>query len=139
MFFSVFHPSPLTVCINCSFLHTFCNNSYARDDQRNNPEQVIEGSTVSSKICERRRHHVLRGSASPVLTATGLVNGRWRFSTPTESTPLTDRQKMSQVITSATPTGVPNLVHIHPWGPLGEYVNYNYITIFFYLYLFFGN
>jgi len=27
-------------------------------------------------------HHGLRGSASPVLTATGFVNGRWQFSTP---------------------------------------------------------
>jgi len=27
-------------------------------------------------------YHGLRGSASPVFTATGLVNGRWRFSTP---------------------------------------------------------
>jgi len=27
-------------------------------------------------------NHGLRGSASLVLTATGLVNGRWRFSTP---------------------------------------------------------
>jgi len=27
-------------------------------------------------------HHRLRGSASPVLTATGLVNGKWQFSTP---------------------------------------------------------
>ena len=25
--------------------------------------------------------HGLRGSASPVLTATGFVNGRWQFST----------------------------------------------------------
>jgi len=33
-------------------------------------------------------HHGLRGSASPVLTATGLVNGIWQFSTPTESTLL---------------------------------------------------
>jgi len=29
-------------------------------------------------------YHGLRGSASPVLTATGFVNGRWQFSTPTE-------------------------------------------------------
>ena len=35
----------------------FHNNSYARDDQGGNPGQVIEGSTVSSKICDRRRHH----------------------------------------------------------------------------------
>jgi len=34
----------------------FCNNSYARDNQGDNPGQVIEGSTVSSKICDRRRH-----------------------------------------------------------------------------------
>jgi len=34
----------------------FCNNSYARDDQEDNPGQVIEGSTVSSKICDRQWH-----------------------------------------------------------------------------------
>jgi len=27
-------------------------------------------------------HHGLRGSASPALTATGFVSGRWQFSTP---------------------------------------------------------
>ena len=27
-------------------------------------------------------YHGLRGSAGPVLTATGFVNGRWQFSTP---------------------------------------------------------
>jgi len=32
--------------------------------------------------CVEARHHGLRGSASPVLTATGFVNGRWQFSTP---------------------------------------------------------
>ena len=31
-------------------------------------------------------HHRLRGSASAVLTATGFVNGKGQFSTPTEST-----------------------------------------------------
>jgi len=30
----------------------------------------------------RKFNHGLRGSASPVLTATGFVNGRWQFSTP---------------------------------------------------------
>ena len=45
----------------------------------------------------------------PVLTATGFVNGKWQFSTPTESTPLNWLPKnLSQVITSATPTAVPN-------------------------------
>ena len=45
--------------------------------------------------------------------------------------PLTDCQKMSQVITSATPTAVPNLLHIRPCGFLGEWVKYN---LFFNLY-----
>ena len=34
----------------------FHNNSYACDDQGDNSGQVIEGSTVSSKICDRCRH-----------------------------------------------------------------------------------
>jgi len=34
----------------------FCNNSYAHDDQGDNPGQVIKGSMVSSKLCDRRRH-----------------------------------------------------------------------------------
>ena len=54
-------------------------------------------------------NHRLRGSASPVLTATGFVNGKGQFSTPTESTPLNRSPKnLSQVIMSATPTAVPN-------------------------------
>ena len=28
------------------------------------------------------KHHGMRGNASPVLTATGFVNGKWQFSTP---------------------------------------------------------
>jgi len=54
-------------------------------------------------------YHRLRGSASPVLTATGFVNGKGQFSTPTESTPLNrSRKNLSQVITPVTPTAVPN-------------------------------
>jgi len=50
--------------------------------------------------------------------------------------PLTDRQKLSQVITAATPTAVPNLVYIRPCGFLGEWVKYN---LFFYLHPLYGN
>jgi len=72
-------------------------------------------------------YHGLRGSASAVLTATGLVNRRWQFSTPTESTPLNRSPKnWSQVIRLVTPTALPNSVHIHPRGLLGEWVKYNY-------------
>ena len=68
-----------------------------------------------------RLYHGLRGSASPVLTATGFVNGRWQFSTPTESTPLDRSPKnLLLVITSATPTAVPNLVQIRPRGASGQ-------------------
>jgi len=70
------------------------------------------------------KHHGLRGSASPVLTATGFVNGRWQFSTPTESTPLDRSPKnLVRVITSPVPTAVPNLVQIRRWvasGQMGE-------------------
>jgi len=66
-------------------------------------------------------NHGLRGSASPVLTATGFVNGRWQFSTPTESTPLDRSPKnLLLVITSATPTAVPNLVQIRLRGASGQ-------------------
>ena len=33
-------------------------------------------------LLKKSTHHGLRGSASPVLTATGFVNGRWQFSIP---------------------------------------------------------
>jgi len=66
-------------------------------------------------------YHELRGSASPVLTATGFVNGRWQFSTPTESTPLDRSPKnLVQVIMSAAPTAAPNLVQIRRWGASGQ-------------------
>jgi len=72
---------------------------------------------IRSGLCD----HGLRGSASPVLTATSFVNGRGQYSTPTESTPL-DRspKKLLLVIMSATPTAVPNLVQIRPRGASGQ-------------------
>jgi len=67
-----------------------------------------------------------RYSASLVLTATGLVNGKWQFSTPYRiDTPQPITKKLSQVITSAIPTAVPNSVHIRPRGLLGEWVKDN--------------
>jgi len=84
--------------------------------------------------------HGLRGSANPVLTATGFVNGRWQFSTPTESTPL-DRspKKLVQVIMSAASTAVANLVQIRPRGLLGKWVKYNEnLFIYLFIYTFFG-
>jgi len=48
------------------------------------------------------------------------------FRPPTELAPLNRSPKnLSQVITSAAPTAMPNLVHIRPWGLLGEWVKYN--------------
>jgi len=70
----------------------------------------------------------LRGSASPLLTATVFVDGIWQFSTPTESTPLDRSPKnLLLVIMSATPTAVPNLVQIRLRGASGEWVKYNEI------------
>jgi len=39
-------------------------------------------NTAERLFTSRLAYHGLRGSASPVLTATGFVNGRWQFSTP---------------------------------------------------------
>jgi len=59
------------------------------------PEYVISGC--------------MRGIASPVLTATGFVNGKGQFSTPHRIyTPQPITKNLSQAITSATPTDVPN-------------------------------
>jgi len=68
-----------------------------------------------------------------VLTATGFVNGKWQFSTFTESTPIT--KKMVQMIISASHTAVPNLVQIRPRGLLGKWVKYN--DFLFFIYTFF--
>jgi len=88
-------------------------------------------------------NHSLRGSASPVLTATGFVNGIGQISTPppTESTPF-DRSpnNLSLMITSATPTAVPHLVQIRPRGAsgrMGENIKKQFY-LFIYLYLFSG-
>ena len=65
--------------------------------------------------------HGLRGSASPVLTATGFVNRDGNFRPPTESTPLDRSPKnLLLVITSATPTAVPDLVQIRLRGASGQ-------------------
>jgi len=76
---------------------------------------------VTDTDIQTQGHHGLCGSASPVLTATGFVNGRWQFSTPTESTPL-DRSanNLVQVIMSAARTAAPNLVQIRPRGASGQ-------------------
>jgi len=64
------------------------------------------------------------------LPATGLVNGKWQFSTPYNI------QKWLQVITSAVLTVVPNLVQIRLCGLPGKWVKY--IDFLTYLYLFSG-
>jgi len=85
-------------------------------------------------------YHGLRGSASPVLTATGFVSGRGQFLTTHKSQhPLTDHQKkLLLVITSATPTAVPNLVQIHPWGASGQMGEINENLFHLFIYTFFS-
>jgi len=81
--------------------------------------------------------HVLLDSASPVLTATGFLDGKlWQFSTHyTIDIPQPITKNLSQLITLASPMYVPNLVHIRPRGLLGEWVKYGPV---FYLCLFSG-
>jgi len=74
----------------------------------------------------------LRDSASPVLTATDLVNGKGQFLAPYRiDTPQPITKKLSQLITSATPTAVPNLVHIRPRGAPRRMVKYNQILFIY--------
>jgi len=81
------------------------------------------------------KHHRLHGSASPVLTATGFVNGRGQFLTPTESTSLDRSPKnLLLVIMLATNMAVLNLVQIRPWGATGKN-GCNITNFFIYLYL----
>ena len=58
-------------------------------------------------------YHGLYSSASPVFTATGLINGEWQNSTPRNPHPLNwPLKNLSQMITSTTQTAM----QIHPWG-----------------------
>jgi len=65
--------------------------------------------------------------------------GDGNFRSPAESTPLDRSPKhLVQVITSAAPKAVPNLVEIRPRGLLGKLlVKYNEIFIYFIIYTFF--
>ena len=78
----------------------------------------------------------LRSSASPVLTATGLVNGRWRFSTPCRIDTINRRQKIChRWLHQRPPIAVPYLVYIRPRGLLGEWLKYNW-NLFIYLFIY---
>ena len=81
-------------------------------------------ATVAQNIIyvfQVNENHGLRDSASPVLTATGFVNGRGQISTPTESIPLDRSPKyLLLVIISSTPMAMPNLVQIRPRGASGQ-------------------
>jgi len=61
--------------------------------------------------------HRLRGSASPVLTATGFVNGKGQFSIDTPQ-PITEKFVTGDYV--GDPYGVPNKVHIRPRGASGH-------------------
>ena len=82
-------------------------------------------STVNS-------YHGLRGSASPVLTATAWPC-KWEmeiFDPHRIHTLNRPPKNLSQVITSATPTSMPHLVEIRSWGLLGKWVKYNDFYLF---------
>jgi len=69
---------------------------------------------------------------------TGLVNGIWQFSTPTESIPLNRSPEFVTGHYIGDPCGyvaMPNLVKIRPWGLLGKWVKYNNFCLFIYTFL----
>ena len=91
-------------------------------------------------LCRPNYEFGLRVSASRVLTATGFVNGRWQLSTPTDSTPLDRSPKnLVQMITSAAPTAVPNLVQTREGGSVQMGELERNVFIYLFIYTFFGN
>ena len=94
-----------------SFSGLHCDKILSNKNKRNTPHT---SSNIIQILCPSHR---LRGSASPVLTATAFVNGKGQFSTPQRiDTPQPITKNLSRVIKSATPTAVPNQVHIRPRG-----------------------
>jgi len=71
-------------------------------------------------------HHRLCGSASPVLTATGFVNGKWQFSTPQYRHHSTDHQKICHRWLPRRPLRLYQIrcIHVHG-GFLRAWVKYN--------------
>ena len=85
--------------------------------------------------------HGLHGSASPVLTATGLVNGKGQFLTPLQIRhPWTDHQKICYGWLSRRPLQLCQIwcTSVHG-GLLGGWVKYNWNFLKIYLYPFFAN
>jgi len=68
---------------------------------------------------------------SPVLKATGLVNGKWQFSTPPQNPhPLPDKQKFVTNDCVGGPTAVSNFVLIRT-GKMGETITNFKIYLYF--------
>jgi len=80
-------------------------------------------------------YHGMRGSASPVLTATGFVNGIWQFSNPHRihtPSPITKKFVASDYV--GDPYGCAKFgANPSTGGLLGKWVKYNEI---FFIYLF---
>jgi len=122
---------PMTPAVNIGVGHgTFCDptrrwiRSVSNSDiNRQRPKSFSAVGTSANWLSERvgPENHT-----NPVLTATGFVNGKGQFSTPYKiDTPQPITKNLSQVITSATPTAVPNSVHICPQRLLGTWAKYN--------------
>jgi len=80
-------------------------------------------------------NHGLRSSASPVLTATGLVIVKGQISSHQRiDTPQPITKNLLQMITSVTVTDMPNLVQIRPRGLLCKWVKYNKHFVYLFIY-----
>jgi len=79
----------------------------------------------------------LRGSASPVSTATGFVNGRTIFDPTQNPHPLTDHQKFVASDYAGNPYGCAKFVANPPTGGLlDEWVKYNKNFTYLFIYTF---
>jgi len=71
---------------------------------------------IRCAVCDMLKYDVRITGCAVVLTATGLVSGEWKNSTPLNRSIVTDGYPG----TSATPLAMPNLVQVCPRGTFVE-------------------
>ena len=112
--------TPASTIMNCTswpwWTMLTARLSFAFDDNKVGPKTIAKfwGNIRLSLLCwitlykqsylvlnitkSENKYHGQRGSTSPVLTATGVVKGKWQNSTPsTDPCPLTGHQKISHM------------------------------------------
>jgi len=95
----------------------------------------------SQTVQDRHGLRAARYTASPMLTATGFVNGKWHFSTPYRidtPQPITKKFVIDHFVGDPY-TAVPNLIHTRFWRGASARIEIDLTNFIIYLYPFFEN